>query len=132
MSKELEALESLMKDYYEMCEDTGNNDDQYQKYNLTSEYHIIKAALEEYEEIKGLKIRSLSDAEMKQLMNDHRSIVAPYEGIPVDINLPKKLKALEIIKERMFLHSEYGKVSIDMSHTLTQEEFDLLREVFGQ
>ena len=27
MTKGLEALESLMNEYYEMCEDTGNNDE---------------------------------------------------------------------------------------------------------
>lgn len=50
--KPLKALESLMKDYYEMCLDTGNNDDEYQRNNLTSEYHIIETALKDYKNLK--------------------------------------------------------------------------------
>lgn len=50
MSKGLEALERLMNDYYEMCENTLNNDDNYQKYNLTSERAVIE------KELKALKI----------------------------------------------------------------------------
>jgi len=45
MNKGLEALEKLMADYYEMCQDLGNNDDQYQRCNLTSERAIIEKEL---------------------------------------------------------------------------------------
>ena len=43
----LEALKLLMEEYYEMCQDTGNNDDQYQKYNLTSPRAIIEKELKD-------------------------------------------------------------------------------------
>lgn len=52
MSKGLEALERLMTDYYEMCQDLGSNDDQYQRWNLTSERAIIKKELEALELIR--------------------------------------------------------------------------------
>ena len=45
MIEGLEALERLMADYYEMCQDLGNNDDQYQRCNLTSERAIIEKEL---------------------------------------------------------------------------------------
>ena len=50
MSKGLEALERLMANYYEMCQDLGNNDGQYQRCNLTSERAIIE------KELKALEI----------------------------------------------------------------------------
>ena len=52
MSKGLEALERLMANYYEMCRDAGDNDDQYQRYNLTSERAIIEKELKAFEIIK--------------------------------------------------------------------------------
>ncbi len=50
-NKGLEALERLMANYYEMCLDTGCNDDQYQRYNnKDSERAIIE------KELKALNI----------------------------------------------------------------------------
>ena len=49
MSKGLKALEDLMTSYYEMCQDLGNNDDQYQRCNLTSERSIIERELKDNE-----------------------------------------------------------------------------------
>ena len=64
MSKGLEALERLMNDYYEMCENTLNNDDNYQKYNLTSERAVIEKELKAFRhDIRGhlLAIKHMSD-----------------------------------------------------------------------
>ena len=132
MSKELSSLEAF-KDIEQLISTitfAGAKDKKFVHYELD----IIENALEEYEEMKDLKIRSLSDAEMKQLMDDHCSIVVPYEGIPVDANLPKKLKAFEIMNnhfniepieenEMFFIKIGYAKGRI------TKEEYDLLREV---
>lgn len=52
MIKGLEALERLMTDYYEMCQDLGDNDDQYQRCNLTSERATIENSLKALEYIK--------------------------------------------------------------------------------
>lgn len=41
----LEALDSLMGDYVEMCYDIGDNGVNYQLYNLTSQHHVIRKAL---------------------------------------------------------------------------------------
>lgn len=58
MTRELQALERLMADYYEMCQDLGNNDDQYQRCNLTSERAIIETALKKQEQDKK-KVKAL-------------------------------------------------------------------------
>ena len=118
MSKELEALERLMQKYYEMCIDTNNNDDEYQKHNLTSEYAIIETALLQLESIRN------------------NYCVCEKDAI-------KKLRALEIIKnKRVQVHillesnnlEEYNEsiyVCEGVKYKLTQEEFDLLKEVLG-
>ena len=58
MKNGLEALESLMTDYYEMCQDLGNNDDQYQRCNQTSERAIIE------KELKTLEVFSNFEMEL--------------------------------------------------------------------
>lgn len=48
----LEKLEELLGAYKELCDDVGDNDIQYEIWNLTSPYHTIKKnleALREYE-----------------------------------------------------------------------------------
>ena len=52
MSKGLEALESLMANYYEMCVIDNCNDDMYQKFNNSSERGIIEKELKALEIIK--------------------------------------------------------------------------------
>ncbi len=46
MSKELEALERLIENYYKMCQDTGY-DSEYQRTNLPIDYEIIETALDQ-------------------------------------------------------------------------------------
>ena len=95
MSKGLEALETLMTYYYEMCQDLGNNDDQYQRCNLTSERAIIEKELKALEIIryKNISIECLKRAINKEGLEWYNSL-CPYQ------------------LER-----------------LTQEEFELLKEV---
>lgn len=47
-----EALEELMETFYELCEDCNCNEDEYQKNNLTSPYHIIRKELEQLTKYK--------------------------------------------------------------------------------
>lgn len=72
MTKGLEALESLMNNYYEMCEDTLNNDDNYQKYNLTSERAVIEKELKKPQELYN-KIKEKRDNAQKDL---HKGVAA--------------------------------------------------------
>ncbi len=51
MTKGLESLETLMNDYYEMCQDLCNNDDEYQRNNLTSPRAIIEKELKDYNKL---------------------------------------------------------------------------------
>ena len=53
MSKGLEALERLMKNYYEMCVIDNCNDDMYQKFNNSSERGIIEKELKDFEWLKS-------------------------------------------------------------------------------
>ena len=70
MGKGLKALKDLMKDYYEMCQDLGNNDDQYQKCNLTSERAIIEKELKALELIKDLaKLYDVEFCDKNQTMS---------------------------------------------------------------
>lgn len=51
----LDALESLMASYKELCDDAGDNDIQYQIWNLSSPYHVIKRNLERLEEYEDIR-----------------------------------------------------------------------------
>lgn len=126
MNKGLEALERLMADYYEMCQDLGNNDDQYQRCNLTSERAIIEKELKRLEDIDCI-------------LNTGGGIWAE-DGI-----VSKKLKVFEIIKEKkvdvgVLTHvitissnplKDYNETiwEDEKENRLTQEEYDLLKEV---
>lgn len=84
MGKGLEALESLMKDYYEMCLDTGNNDDEYQRNNLTSEYHIIQKELKVLEIFKkafGFEIEDYTEDEFGAIKVKYNRIILEDEYI---------------------------------------------------
>ena len=101
MSKELEALESLMGNYYEMCQDTGDNDDQYQRYNNTSEYHAIKRALEEKEKQEKL-LKILKDKKVDLHLID---------------SIPKEDTSIYGVKAYNFCYLKH----------LTKEEFDIIK-----
>lgn len=131
----LEALERLMKDYYEMCLDTGNNDDEYQKNNLTSEYHIIEAALKDYEYLDNFIARL-----KKKYSIDDLDYLEHIVNLFTKYLIVKKLKALEIIKEkrveiRVIFHTtnamEYNEKTRQYYDCmpLAQEEYQLLKEV---
>lgn len=87
-SKGLEALKKLMNNYYEMCEDTENNDDNYQKCNLTSERAIIEKELnrlEKYDEI----VRNNIKVYKKYLYTDNGDIYVccfEFKGYKYTIN----------------------------------------------
>ena len=70
MSKGLKALERLMVNYYEMCQDLGNNDDQYQRCNLTSERAIIEKELKESEKSKREIEKSKREIEILHFIRD--------------------------------------------------------------
>ena len=52
MNNGLEALDKLMKTFYELCEDCNCNEDEYQRNNLTSPHHIIRKKLERLEKLE--------------------------------------------------------------------------------
>lgn len=142
MSKGLKALEDLMSNYYEMCEETGNNDDQYQRCNLTSERAIIEGELERLETLEE-DFMSLTETNMELVQENAKN--------------QKKLKALEIIKEKKVdvgglkyaiqVAISYKATMINANtkefiepyiyynmprpkhEWLTEEEYDLLKEV---
>lgn len=51
----LDALENLIASYKELCDDANDNDIQYQLWNLTSPYHVIKRNLERLEEYEDIR-----------------------------------------------------------------------------
>lgn len=51
----LDALEDLIASYKELCDDARDNDIQYQLWNLTSPYHVIKRNLERLEEYEDIR-----------------------------------------------------------------------------
>jgi hypothetical protein len=138
MSKGLKALEDLMSNYYEMCEDTGNNDDQYQRCNLTSERAIIEKELENYDEIEQMCEQYNIEF---NLVNIRHALftLAQLKGSNGTNweNYNRKLEALEIIKEKevvvswlLFDGLEVYNENMHSSKVLTKEEYELLKEVF--
>lgn len=152
MSKGLEALECSLK-LYKMVESAGNDNG----FNLNEawEYHkIIKQALLE---LKAIKESNPNEAlELVYCLKDYLMNMMPYYDWLNDIEKyilktqeqEKKLKALEIIKTKnvdiFFLRNSCDRVEeyneeinnntmyycYGNCRKLTQEEFDLLREVF--
>ena len=101
MSKGLEALERLMKSYYEMCVIDNCNDDMYQKFNNSSERGIIE------KELKALEIIKVKLVDIGYL----------YELMKVFDDTDKILLNYNMICAR------------NHKHGLTKEEYDLLKEV---
>ena len=130
MSKELEALEKLTN----------------YKCSCMSEKveckEIIETALKEYEMMKRTKIiisdKKISDDDLDKLMNQRMFTDLQCEIKPLfDEETQKKLKALEIIKEKevdvfIFLHSgdlETYNGIVEDNRKLTHEEYGLLKQV---
>lgn len=151
MSKELEAWKELENQYRGLI---SNTDIPKLREDEKQRLKIIETALkrlEEYENTKFIAIDSL-ELQNKEWLKDFFEKPSPIfaDATPLEIKPiyseqdAKKLKALEIIKEKSvdvgFLqwHSSvdsYNSYIVEHAwtkhtKTLTQEEYDLLREVF--
>jgi hypothetical protein len=136
MSKELQALEGIV--FY-------LNASNEPKSHYFKKIEIIKTALKEHEVMKQTKfivsINKFSDADLDKLKNQRMiSNLEPCEIKPLfDEETQKKLKAFEIIKEKEVdvrginvssAANEYNNwFSKRLKNDLTQEEYDLLKEV---
>ena len=113
MTKELEALERIIETFYD---------------KNTEDIEVVKTALKDYEMERTLRVR---------LENIN------YELVREKQENNKKLKALEIIKEKKInvgyllvmielfgdkALNEYNKSAHKKTEELTQEEFNLLKE----
>lgn len=67
-----EALEILINNYKEFCDDYGSNDIEYQLNNLTSPYHIIKKDLSNYEFLKDIMRRLIVLKDSKELIKQNK------------------------------------------------------------
>ena len=114
-NKGLLALEKLMTNYYEMCQDLGNNDDQYQRCNLTSERAIIE---------KELKAK----ANLVSMCENLAKLVGLKEKDCAELEtlITKKLKAFKIINKRF---GSFILTVIESVLRTSKEERDLLKEV---
>ena len=137
MNKELSPLEALEKIKYKLSSSKANG--------YWEDLDTIEKALKEYESMKQAKIivvdKKISDDDLEKLKNQ-RMFVSSAEQCEVkllfDEETQKKLKALEIIKEKKtfvaLLHScktvyEYNEHVKWENAFLTKEDFDLLKEV---
>ena len=78
MSKGLEALDKLMKSFYELCEECNCNEDMYQMHNLTSPHHIVRKELERLEKLEK-KNKKLKEENEKLKLNLHLMSVERLE-----------------------------------------------------
>lgn len=129
MTKGLKALEDLMSNYYEMCEDTGNNDDQYQRCNLTSERAVIEKELERLENYDALDLSPEELQFVSIVLRDPHSVtrrVKAFETIKeknVDIQTLKRTNS--VIEYNSCVAKGLGEKE------LTQEEYDFLKEMLS-
>lgn len=114
MSKELEALNDLRNkccDYLSLSMDR----------QVCDSFKLIEAALKEKENIEKT---------INELFSENGKVITT-------IDIKKQLKAIEIIKDKevnvfIFLHSgdlETYNDMVEENRKLTQEEYDLLKEV---
>ena len=141
MSKELEALEEA-KELTHRLITSGSWD------KIEEQLNIVESALKEYETIKQIKIvvadAKISKEDLKKLINQ-RGFISNLQPCEIkslfDEETQKKLKALEIIKEKVMplVSLDEGELckghyrvydgELYMHTELTKEEYDLLREV---
>ena len=133
MSKELEALEKIKKLYKSYVEKVGLNEKDILGFDLS--FACIEKELKEHDKLNGIWCTWEEPEEP--------GIIAPYEGIPIDINLPKKLKALEIIKKKVMPlvslddgeickgHYRVYDAELYLHNELTEEEYEILKEVLS-
>lgn len=150
MSKGLEALKRLMTDYYEMCQDLGSNEDQYQRWNLTSERAIIAKELNEYEQYKTIEQELGIDLiTLFKALKSTDGLWVSGEAKENINKIERSLKALEIIRKHglsyphlnLILQSEnyglYRRIIVG-SHDnafkyeipYSREDFELIKAVF--
>jgi len=154
MSKELEALKFIKNVEVEIGNDLNTAT---KVFELNHEYNkafdIVEKALKEYEMMKQIKIivvdKKISDDDLDKLKNQ-RVFVGNLEQCEIkslfDERTQKQLKALEIIKEKNVNVRAFRKVLLMKQNDdvklmaynsqndkyeddLTQEEYDLLKEV---
>lgn len=127
MRKELEALERLKSSLKSYCYEFTSSMEDLERGLFEKDYEavkVIETALKDYETLK------LKDEEIKEYKSySHEQFVQER----------KQLKALEIIKEKQVnvlmikltckTVEEYNHLIQPKWRTLTQEEFDLLKEV---
>ena len=137
LSLSLLEIEKHLKDFVFELE-MGKVD----KMFISHSFEIIETALKEYEFMKQTKIivhdKKISDDDLEKLKN--QIIIADNLEQKIeplfDNETKKKLKALEIIKEKevnvfVLLHSGNLKIYNDIvedNRKLTQEKYDLLKE----
>ena len=135
MSKELKALERIK---YKLSSTKANG--------YWEDLDTIETALEDYENLKILNENQRHNIELlmeenktlKQMIRNFNEAIGEPQMIPP--NVEKKLKALEIIKEKMAdvqlldrgyitCVFDYNNQYDDKKYHLTQEEYELLKEV---
>lgn len=84
----LEALEKILADYKELCDDARDNDIEYQLGNLTSPYHTIKKDLEVLEILKRMIVLETMDDDKRE-----------WEQFNLYFNTKGKMKKLELNDE---------------------------------
>lgn len=147
MSKELTTLKSLkiIKEMYEHFVKTYRELEPKLMICEKEDFDIIETALKDYELMKQAKIivadKKISDDDLEKLKNQRMFICGSGESkveLLFDEETQKKLKALEIIKEkevnvgllsRCANAERYNNGICYEPRYLTQEEYDLLKEV---
>lgn len=98
----LEALKSLMDKFYELCQETNCNEDEYQRNNLTSERAIIEKSLEALKQIKEKYEKAIKILKDKE---PHINLVLSTNNV-----------------------SDYNSF-VFLDYALSKEEYALLKEV---
>lgn len=102
-----EALKSLMDKFYELCQETNCNEDQYQFYNTTSENAILERTLDALDILIGKSV-------------DISCLTHAFTYVEKD--------------KQLNFYNTNGQYCFRKDHHnyLTQDEFDLLEDVIKQ
>ena len=101
-----DALRSLMDKFYELCQETNCNEDQYQRYNTTSENAILERVIDALDILIGKSV-------------DIGCLTHAFTYVEKD----KQLK----------FYNTNGQYCFGKGHNyLTQDEFDLIEDVIKQ
>ena len=107
MNNGLEELDTLMETFYELCEDCDCNEDEYQRNNLTSPHHIIRKKLERLDKLEKV-VEILKSKEVFEFKDDNCLYLNAED------------------------HTWWGDIIEDSFVILSEEENELLEEVFGE